>query len=267
MEDKSLLKSYEILVEDAAFTLDEFSPTTPTPAVLSSISFRCTDDLEVTFCIVLDKDPFFNLNYIYIWVVYGDKYVDYELCEYKSGFYELIDEMRSEDSVNKFKDIIHELSEQGKVYLEQLMDTKGILFICSFFITEEPIRKIIKLPHTCTVAVNGYVFHGVEDIEEYCRMQKESSSPYILKKVYDAGLEYEDENYYYGRRFNHLYLICESKSEAQFYIRDFAGQRNFSAAHVHNSYVYEDAFPPMISYVDKGNYMILLYKGKSPYDE
>ena len=111
MEDKSLLKSYENLVSGAAFTLDEFSPTTPTPAVLSRISFRCTDDLKVTFCIVLDKDPISNLNYIYIWVVYGDKYVDYELCEYKSGFYELIDDQNHGQIRTATVSVFHSIGE------------------------------------------------------------------------------------------------------------------------------------------------------------
>lgn len=145
----------------------------------------------------------------------------------------------------------------GNEYLTTHIEKNGTEWKFSLAITEKRIKNILKLTSSCYVSVYGQVFHGIKEIEKYCKEQIETSSPYILKRCF--RLPYTDEDNHLEQRFAKNYLLCKDKHEADSFIQTFIGIGNISVLTL-DSIPTPEEFPPLICYVDQCWYMLLSYR-------
>ena len=138
--------------------------------------------------------------------------------------------------------------------LEKRINEEGIENIHSLVLTEKFIKRTMKLPYSCAISFYGLVVAGVKEIEEYCQNQKESSSPYILKRFHDVTLGDDGSGEVKVVRCTN-YLICKDAKSAETWVKEFVVLGSFSvfSEDIPNSY----NRPTMLLYADGMRYMLL----------
>lgn len=243
---------YEHFLDDAYMAIDllRFWACVE-PTILCRSTFTCTDGTKVWAYLVCDDGQYF------IWIGFGDSYFEFYLCPIPESLdsIEWSFSMNDQDVKNRTLSILEEVKEGGVSYLQEKMKNEGILTKRSLAITDKRIDSFIKLPISCAISVYGQVLHGVKGLEEYCRMQVEDSSPYILKKIHiHKQADYDSDKTLFCRN----YLICKTKSEAEAWMPTFIGIGDVSALEPDEIDV-PDNFPPLLSYVDACRHMVLTY--------
>lgn len=260
LSDETLTGIYDVLVNNAFTTLDLVPYwDLETPAILASRPLTCDDGTTVTIYLAVD-DTLLHANKCdyYLLVKYRNRYLEYPLhCNHgePDNWFQM---MESERVLADVLEVLHNIINGGKDYMEKHIEMDGILWGRSFALTEKRMDNVEKLSATCAFSVNGQVFHGINELETYCRIQKEDSSPYVLKRCHELPLMNQDDDIY-GSRFCRNYLICKSKDEAERFMLSFIGIGNVSALKTEDIPQPED-FPPLICYVDRSRYMVLSYR-------
>ena len=104
--------------------------------------------------------------------------------------------------------IMEDIVAGGREYVKERINAEGVEDIHSLVLTEKRMEKAVRLPYSCAISFYGEVIAGVKELEEYCRNQKESSSPYILKRFHNRiHEEYEIGESELVRCTN--YLVCK----------------------------------------------------------
>lgn len=259
MTDERLKFIYEQLQDDAFTTMDLYPYWHfTTPAILATHHITCTDNTSVSLHLVKDHDPTFDVNNIYMQITYNGWYIEHLLYNHFVNAGKWFKMMNSPEVMTIVMNALHEVINGGREFLERRIKEDGILCKASLAITANRFPDIKKLPHTCALAVNGQVFHGIKEIEEYCRIQKETSSPYILKRCHELPIV-DNEDEAYEARLSRNYLICKSKSEAERCMKYFIGIRNISALSP-EAIPTPFNFPPLVCYVDRSRHLILSYR-------
>ena len=97
----------------------------------------------------------------------------------------------------------------------------------------------------------------MEELENYCRMLKAKSSPYIIKKYYDITREDKENREEETVRCTN-YLVCDTMKTARAWMKEFVGMGDFS---VYSDYIPDSwQLPPMICYAEGDRYMLLVYR-------
>ncbi len=257
MNDEGLRQLYRRLVDDAFMTID----LTPcwrmtVPAWLYHCDLTCNDGTKVEVCMMEDTATSNEGRDIYLWVKHEDKYLEFPLyCDFNNtdSWFAMM-----KDAEERALEVLHEIVDGGKEYLTAEIDVNGITWKTSLAITEKRMENVIKLPCSCALSVNGQVFHGIDGIEKYCQEQRDSSSPYILKRCHKLPYM-EQEEACLGQRFARNYLLCKDKSVAECFMKTFIGIKNVSALEP-DDIPTPAGFPPLICYVDRSRYIVLSYR-------
>lgn len=185
-----------------------------------------------------------------------DKYVE-DLIRYFGDDETRCNTLLFDDMEKRVYAIIENLIRGGQKTLQKRINAEGINNVHSLVLTENHLQEAIKLPYSCAISFYGEVIAGVEEIEKYCKNQKESSSPYILKRSYDISHGNDETRKNETIRCTN-YLICKDSKIAKSWIKEFVGMGCFS---VYSDYIPEARNrPPMICYAEGERYMLLDYK-------
>jgi hypothetical protein len=193
---------------------------------------------------------------VLLWSFIEDKYVE-DLIRYFGDDETWWDSLLSDDVEKRAYAVIENIIRGGQKNLQKRINTEGINNVHSLVLTENHLQEAIKLPYSCAISFYGEVIAGVEEIEKYCKNQKESSSPYILKRFYDISHVNDETRKNETIRCTN-YLICKDSKIAKSWIKEFVGMGCFS---VYSDYIPEARNrPPMICYAEGERYMLLDYK-------
>lgn len=148
------------------------------------------------------------------------------------------------------------LLREGKRPWKRELKKVGIENIHSLVVTDKRYDDIKKIPYTCALSFYGQVIAGVEELDNYCRTQKEDSSPYILKRCHDITREDEETGEEKTVRYTN-YLVRDTWHTARRWMKEFVGMDDFS---VFSDYIPSWQLPPMICYAEGNRYMLLVYR-------
>ena len=246
-----LKKTYKRLLEDAYMTIDLAEGDLTSPFRLYGTELVCNDGSKVELDLMRDEETYC------FWVKYSGQYFELPLCP-SPGTYDSIEWfMAMRDEEETAIDIMQQIIDGGKEYLEEMIKTEGVLPIRNLIITEKRMDNILKLPVSCALVVYGHVFHGVKELEEYCAMQEDNSAPYVIKRCH---IHSEDD--YYDEvetLFCRNYLICSNKASAEMWTRGFIKIGRISALKPEKIWI-PLSFPPLVCYVDGCRHIVLVYQ-------
>lgn len=246
---------YERMVIDGFTTLDIQTEHENMPyPVTCRYELSYDDETYIGVQLVIDKWE--GRPAVLLWSFLNGKYVEDFIVNFVE-FNRWMTDLLSDDAVKRAHSVLEAIIVGGKDALENRVDVGGIEDIHSFVLTENYIKETMKLPYSCLMSLYGEVFDGVKEIEEHCKTQKESSSPFVLKRVFDITIQndetYEDE---IVRCVN--YLICKDAKTAENWMKRFVSMRQFSI--FSNSIPDLWHRPPIIYYAEGKRYVLLDYK-------
>lgn len=235
----NLIENAEMARYDVEFCVEPF--------IMSGLKLSFADFYPFSLYLVYDDDLY------KLWIVRDNIYIERRLFSLQEDEYlnDWAETMLSNQRVKEFEYQFNHIIEKGANYLDEEMKNEGIMKTLSLVLGDEPMESYLRLPKSCAISIYGQVFHGIRGLDEYCRIQKDSSSPYILKKCHSEIIS----DYEY-RCYN--YLICKTKEEAESWIRPFISIGNVSATNPDRFYSF-DGFPPLISYTERYEFFVLSY--------
>ena len=217
------------------------------PGVLGGFAFSINDE-EVSVSLVLTDDHYC------LWSVLGGWYVETILCD-KSvvtvGQEDWMDVMKTDKHYAIFRQVLkNSISAAANVAEDQKVDEDEIEFNTRVAITES-LDQPRKLPTICTFAFYGTIIPGLKGLEDYCKLQDDTSSPYILKKT----LHFQQVGVDFDKYRVVNYLICRDKDDAVRCMVRFCYLVN-DIDKLNDALNYNR--PPLISYTEGQNYLTLV---------
>ena len=251
MDKESIITVYKKLLNDGFMTLDLKSNWECKPYPISRCTLTCDDGKEQEIWLVW---AYWKGKPAYlIWVYLNDKYVENFVCYDVNELKDFV----SDDVIERVVAIFQRIVEGGQQALEERIERQGIENIHSLVVTDKRYDGIKKLPYTCALSFYGHVFGGVEELDNYCRLQKDDSSPYILKRCHDITRKDEEIGEEDTIRCTN-YLVCDTWHTARMWMKEFIGMGDFS---VFSDYIPDPwLLPPMICYAEGERYMLLVYR-------
>jgi len=251
MEIDKIIALWRKMVSDGFCTVDLKSDWECRPYPIAKCTLTCNDGTRQDIWLVSGVwDTKFSSM---IWRYMNDKFIEDFVCYDGKEWKDMV----SDDVIERVVDIFQGFVEGGKKVLEERIEKEGIENIHSFVVTDKRYDIIKKLPYTCALSFYGHVIAGVEELDNYCRLQKADSSPYILKRCHDITREVEETGDKEIVRCTN-YLICDTQQTARGWMKEFVGMGNFS---VYSDYIPDSwQLPPMICYAEGKRYMLLVYR-------
>lgn len=156
----------------------------------SKCKFVCSDRVNVSLYLVIDGIRSSADICGYLRVRKDEKFFDcHLLSEQIESFDSLIGGLESEEAETRAIQLLSDLWTGGKVFIEERISQEGIYWCDTLVLTDKRMDSVMKLSTSCTLAVYGEVFHGVDDFISYCQTQTDNSSPYVLKRRFIAECE------------------------------------------------------------------------------
>jgi len=255
VEKERIRVIYKKMVDDGFTTLDLKSDYECRPyPITCRYKLSCCDGTHQEIQLV--NGEWEGKHAVLLWSIMDGKYVE-DFIGYLWKNQNWWENLLSDDVMKRAQAIIEDIVKGGREGLEKRINAEGIENMHSLVLTENYIKEIIRLPYSCAISFHGEVIAGVEEIEEYCKNQKESSSPYILKKFHYIALEKNETKESESVRCTN-YLICKDAETAKTWIKEFVGMVNFSiySKCIPNSW----HRPPVICYTEGKRYMLLDYR-------
>lgn len=260
MEQNEIKKLYESILCDAMTTIDLAGYyNCVAPWILAEHEFVCSDGEMVRLYLVQYCSPNKSEDYYLSFKVRKEnEYFEYRLTDMNAKHPGTgLNSFRTKEEDDRAITFLSDLWNGGKSYIEHFIKQSGILWCDTLLVTDKRMDSVKKLSSSCTIAIFGEVFHGIEDIESYCHSQTDESSPYILKRTFIKDDSAYDCNIYTECRCVN-YLICRDKAEATAFAKTFIGLKRICAFPEYDDYYEVKAtdwntiflppreFPPMI---------------------
>ena len=243
---------YHRMVSDGFITLDIKTEHENMPYPVTC-RYELSSDDEAYIGVQLVIDTWEGRPAVLLWSFLNGMYVEDFIANYVEFNRWMID-LLSEEAVKRAHSVLETIIVGGKEVLETRVDTEGVEDIHSIVLTENYIKETMKLPHSCVMSFYGEVFDGVKEIEEHCKTQKDTSSPFVLKRVFDA-IKHDDETYENEIVRCVNYFICKDAKTAESWLKRFVSMRQFSI--FSNSIPDLWHRPPIICYAEGERYMLL----------
>lgn len=246
---------YRKMVKDGFTTIDLKSSCECIPYPITfGHELSCDDGTRQKVQLVLDEWK--GKKAVLLWSFMGGKYVE-DLVAYLSENQTWWENLMSDAVMERAHSIMEDIVIGGRESIEKRINTEGIENIHSLVLTENYIKETMRLPYSCAISFYGEVIAGVEEIEKYCLNQKETSSPYILKRIRDISLERGEEEERETVKCV-SYLICKDVKTAGAWIKEFVG---IEKASIYNDDIPDSWHrPPMVCYAEGERYMLLDYR-------